>query len=133
MKLIGFTNFFDDKYHDIDCSDVNYDLAWSLTVDYMKEKGLRWNGFYHQNGRYGTPYFDTEQRLCLSLRGWGSLMVDVLNIPQDENDKNDMRYCKWAWNWNEVKDEVYLYPDEPTFQDDKELIKPLYVDDINQT
>ena len=47
MKLIGFTNFFDEKYQDMDYSDPNFDLAWNLTVDYMKKKGLKWNGFYH--------------------------------------------------------------------------------------
>ena len=123
MKLIGFTHFFDDKYKVINCFDPNYALAWSLTVDFMKEKGLKWNGFYHQSGQYGTPYFDTGQRLCLSLRVWGWLMVDVLDIPKDETEKNDMRYCRWAWNWNDEKDEVYLFPDEPIFIDYKEYLK----------
>ncbi|MCL2004094.1 MAG: hypothetical protein FWG72_08850 [Oscillospiraceae bacterium] len=98
MELLGFTNWHDEKYHAID-DQLEEDMAYEITVQHMRRHGYRFTGNYHQYGKYGTPYFDTNQKLCLSMRGWGSLMAQVLELPEDisENLGLDMSYCHWAW------------------------------------
>ena len=59
MKLIGFTNWQNEKYEDFT--------------------------------------FDTNKKLCLSYRGWGALMAQVLDIEKDESNGYNMSYCRWAW------------------------------------
>ena len=96
MKLIGFTNWQDEKYEEIEDS-AEEDLACDVVVQYMRQNGLKFSGFYHQDGEFGTPYFDTGKKLCLSYRGWGALTAQVLGVERDEVDGYDMSYCKWAW------------------------------------
>ena len=96
MKLIGFTNWHNEKYEEIE--DVTEeDLACDVVVEYMRQHDLKFSGFYHQDGEFGAPYFDTGRKLCLSYRGWGALMAQVLRIEADEVDGYDMSYCRWAW------------------------------------
>ena len=66
-------------------------------MEYMKAHNLRFTGEYHQYGKRGAPYFDTGQKLCLSMRTWGALMAEALYLPKDEKEGQDMSYCKWAW------------------------------------
>jgi len=67
MTLLGFTKWKDAKYEDID-DNAEIDIAWDVTVQYMKAHGLRFTGDYHQNGEYGAPYFDMGKKLCMSMR-----------------------------------------------------------------
>jgi len=69
----------------------------------MKEMGLKYTGTYHQRGKHGAPYFDNGKKLCYSLRCWGGLMAEVMNI------EGDMAYAQWAW-WN-PEEEVFPYDD----------------------
>lgn len=98
MELLGFTTWLDENYQEIEDS-VEEERAWQITVQYLKKHGYRFNGVYHQSGEYGVPYFDTNQKLCLSMRAWGALMAEVLNLPKKTNNKLglDMSYCYWAW------------------------------------
>ena len=108
MKLIGFTTWHDDNYQTIE-DFAEDDIAEKVTIEYMKEHGYKFTGTYHQNGEFGTPYFDTNKKLCLSLRGWGALMAKVLDLPTDINNELglDMSYCYWAW-W--ADDEECVFP-----------------------
>ena len=108
MMLLGFTNWKDEKHKGIE-DNAELDGAWVATVHYMKAHGLRFTGDYHQNGKNGAPYFDTGKKLCLSMRAWGALMAEVLDIPKDEKDGRDMSYCKWAW-W--ANSDEQILPDE---------------------
>ena len=67
MTLLGFTNWKDEHYEDIEYND-ELDIAWDVTVQYMKAHGLRFTGEHHQYGERGAPYFDTGKKLCLSMR-----------------------------------------------------------------
>ena len=98
MKLIGFTTWSDDRYQEIE-DQIEEEQAEEVTIKYMKEHGYRFTGIYHQKGDFGTPYFDTDQKLCLSFRGWGALMAKVLDLPEEVNNDLglDMSYCYWAW------------------------------------
>ena len=111
MELLGFTNWHDKKYHDIE-GQTDIDIAYGITVQYMKRHGYRFTGEYHQYGECGAPYFDTNQKLCLSMRGWGALMAQVLDLPEDIDGKLgiDMSYCHWAW-WAEP--EKFVLPIAP--------------------
>ena len=93
IKLIGFTNWQDEKYEDIE-DFAEEDLACEITIQYMRQHDLKFSGFYHQDGEFGAPYFDTGRKLCLSYRCWGGLMAQVLGLERDEVDGYDMSYCK---------------------------------------
>jgi hypothetical protein len=98
MELLGFTNWHDEEYREIeDLAEI--DVAYDVTVRHMRQHGYKFTGDYHQYGEKGTPYFDTNQKLCLSMRVWGALMAEVLGLPENMDDKLkiDMSYCHWAW------------------------------------
>ena len=99
MKLIGFTNWKDERYIAFEYPEdrTEEEEAWVLTVKYMRNHGLRFPGYYHQGGDYGAPVFDNGKKLTVSFRGWGSLMAEVLELSKDEKDGRDMSYCDWAW------------------------------------
>jgi hypothetical protein len=109
MELLGFTEWHDEKYQEIE-DFAEEERAWEITVQYMKQHSYRFNGFYHQNGEFGTPYFDTMKKLCLTIRSWGALMAEVLDIPKDEQNGRDMSYCYWAW-WAELDE--FVLPNQP--------------------
>jgi len=98
MKVIGFTNWLNENYAEIDDFDPAFNLAWDVTVQYMRRHRFKYTGTEHQEGTFGTPVFDTNQKLCLSCRAWGALMAEVLELPKDEENGHDMSYCCWAWD-----------------------------------
>lgn len=108
MTLLGFTNWHDEKYTRIE-DDAEWEIARAVTVQHMKTHDLRFTGDYHQNGERGAPYFDTGKKLCMSMRAWGSLMTEVMDIPKEEANGRDMSYCEWAWVANEGEE---VLPDE---------------------
>ena len=110
MDLLGFTNWSDDRYQEIE-DHAEEEHAWQVTVQYMKKHGYKFTGTYHQNGEYGTPFFDTKQKLCLSLRTWGALMAEVSELPKDTDNKYglDMSYCHWAWL---AEPDEFVLPDQ---------------------
>ena len=111
MKLLGWTNWNDEDFEDI--GDEGF--YEPLIIEYMKEHGLRFSGDYHQHGEFGVPYFDNGKKYATSLRSWGALMAEVLNIPPvyetrgyiESNGKKvtpnkyetsiNYNYCSWAW------------------------------------
>jgi hypothetical protein len=57
MKLVGFTNCEDKNFQDIEDDSSNYDLAWNLTIEHMKQNGLKFSGVYHQTGEFWHTLF----------------------------------------------------------------------------
>lgn len=55
--------------------------------------GYRFTGGYHQNGKYGVPIINDKYVIHYTQRGWGDIMADALNLP----DEDGYAYCKWAW------------------------------------
>lgn len=109
MELIGFTSWHDEHYKFIgDFEDENLEeneiqwmkyeetmAAWKATVSYLRCHGIKFSGIYHQEGRYGVPYFDNGKKLCLDNQSWGYLMEEVLEMKQDCIE--DMPWCKWSY------------------------------------
>ena len=81
MKLIGFTSWHNENYKFIgdledeqfgenDIQWMNYEetmTAWEVTVLYLRCHGIKFSGIYHQNGRYGVPYFDNGKKLHIPV------------------------------------------------------------------
>ena len=103
MKLIGWTQWFDPNYSE--CVE-NIELAIEVTIAYMKEKGLKFSGPYHQDGRHGVTVFDNNEKLCVSQRRWGGLMADVMDLDMFEL----FSYTAWAWYCPGGEEEIF--PDE---------------------
>ena len=103
MRLIGWANWHDPNYAE---SVENKELAIELTIEYMKEMGLKFTGTYHQEGQYGAPVFDNDEKLCLSQRGWGELMVYVMDL-----DVFDF-FTYLVWAWFTPHGEEQIFPDE---------------------
>lgn len=124
MELIGFTSWHDENYKFIgDLEDENlgeneiqemkYEetmAAWKATVSYLRCHGIKFSGIYHQEGRYGVPYFDNGKKLCLDIQSWGYLMEEVLEMKQD--CIADMPWCKWSY-WAEPNEFVLPYKETP--------------------
>jgi hypothetical protein len=45
----------------------------------------------------------------MSMRAWGALMAEVLELPKAEKEGRDMSYCEWAW-WANPDEQIL--PDE---------------------
>lgn len=107
MKLIGWTDFDDNTYERV---DKNFEIYIFLIVAHMRKYGLQFGGDYHQFGKYGAPYFDNGKKYCTSLRSWGSLMVEVLNIPPRYNELGyNYNYVDWSGLF-ETDEELCVYP-----------------------
>ena len=84
--------------------------AWKATVSYLRCHGIKFSGIYHQEGRYGVPYFDNGKKLCIDNQSWGYLMEEVLEMKQDCIE--DMPWCKWSY-WAEPNEFVLPYGETP--------------------
>lgn len=99
VKFLGWT-YFGDGYHSIgeqlqDCIDFRSlyskfkdaasaekhrkleaiaEECYDVLIERCKEKGIKFDGEYHQNGEYGCPVFETEfgpLKYDFTFRGWG--------------------------------------------------------------
>lgn len=110
MQLIGFTSWHNENYSFIgnleddnlaekDIEWINYEeklMAWEVTVHYLRHNGIKFSGIYHQEGKYGVPYFDNGKKLCLDIQSWGYLMAEALALKQD-GIESDMTWLKWSY------------------------------------
>lgn len=132
-KFLGWTYFGDSSYSSIgdlilDCVDFRTqqfkdaeskekrekliaisEECYDVLVKRCKEKGIKFDGGYHQNGDYGCPVFETEFGALkddFTFRAWGQVMADAGFAKS---------YIDWAWNSpgksvmpNEVEDKEFL-------------------------
>lgn len=101
FKVIGWTDYSNKKYADCDFCYSIYDAV----ADELYAKKYIFDGSAHQNAKWGCPVLNNGKKFCLSMRGWGGLMAEVVNrdgsnydymdfymdIPQEiyEGDKKD--------------------------------------------
>lgn len=71
--VTGWTYWGDDNYIDISDYDFYLDIK-NIVVKEIREKGYYISGFYHQDGKYGTPIINNKYILTCSYRGWGDVM-----------------------------------------------------------
>ena len=90
-KVIGWTNYDNEKYPCFDGSDDEYAAAYSAVVDEIRAKGYRFSGDYHQEGESGCPVLNDGTLFILSMRGWGALMSEAV----DPDNSERMAYMDW--------------------------------------
>lgn len=90
-KVIGWTNYDNEKYPCFDGSNDEYAAAYSAVVDEIREKGYRFSGDYHQWGESGSPVLNDGTLFILSMRGWGALMSEAV----EPDNSDSMAYMNW--------------------------------------
>ena len=121
MKIIKWSNW-DDDYVDRYAKNNGHlpfysDEQYDCVITAIREAGYKFSGDYHQNGDYGTPYFDNGIPFVLSQREWGDVMAKAWpeiikewreSIPEKDRFSN-MDYIAFAWYNNKI-DKYYNYP-----------------------
>lgn len=90
-KVIGWTDYDNEKYPDFDEYGGDYGSAHSAVIDEIREKGYRFSGDYHQYGESGCPVLNDGTRFILSMRGWGALMSEAV----EPDNSDSMAYMNW--------------------------------------
>ncbi len=85
FKVIGWTDYSNKKYADCDFCYSIYDAV----ADELYAKKYIFDGSAHQNAKWGCPVLNNGKKLCLSMRGWGGLMAEVVNRDGSNYDYMD--------------------------------------------
>ena len=85
FKVIGWTNYSSRKYKECIFSYSIYDAV----ADELYAKKYIFDGSAHQNAKWGCPVLNNGKKLCLSMRGWGGLMAEVVNRDGSNYDYMD--------------------------------------------
>lgn len=91
LKITGWTNFDNEKYADVLVeNDEQYEKIKNMIVEEIKNKGYKFDGYYHQHGIFGVPVFNDKFKMTFSMRTWGTIMSEALG--------NKYSYLDWAWS-----------------------------------
>ena len=94
FKVIGWTDYSDEKYTSIDGSVA----ANQAVITELREKGYRFGGDAHQERRGCCPVLNNGAKVCYSMRGWGAIMAEALGINTDK-----YAYMEWYMDgWTRV-------------------------------
>lgn len=85
FKVIGWTDYSSRKYKECNFSYSIYDAV----ADELYAKKYIFDGSAHQNAKWGCPVLNNGMKLCLSMRGWGGLMAEVVNRDGSNYDYMD--------------------------------------------
>lgn len=110
MKIIGWTNWEDPRYKEIDFRFLNMeecDRIFRTVSDELSRRGYCFSGDYHQNGDYGVPILDDGRKVCVSCRNWGHIMA---NAHPNKIHDYELKYIHWAWFAPEK--EIYPIPED---------------------
>ena len=91
FKVIGWTDYSDEKYPSIDGSVA----ANQAVITELREKGYRFGGDAHQEKRGCCPVLNNGAKVCYSMRGWGAIMAEALGINTDKYA--DMEWYMDGW------------------------------------
>lgn len=109
LKFYGWTDF--DNYNYLDFEKENFpnlsmDQLMELSekirhvvVDHIREKGIKFDGGYHQNGDDGCPLVQVGNKIVretCTFRFWGGIIADA---------GYGESYIDWAWS--DAEDPVY--------------------------
>lgn len=94
MIVTGWTDWEDLRFKSVDdMNDEEYDEAYNAVVKELREKGYKIAGNSHQYCNNCCPIIDNKYIYCVSMRSWGKVMAEALNIPNEDG----YAYCMWAW------------------------------------
>ncbi len=98
-KVIGWTDWEND---DIECGSATYAVCNAI-IDCIKEKGLCFSGYHHQECFCCVPVLNDGKKRLFSQRGWGKLMAEAHGFfgPFD--------YSNFAYRFG--KDDGLIMPD----------------------
>lgn len=117
LKVIGWTRYDDSKYPTSE-SSVAVDDA---IITELREKGYKFGGDSHQNEDCCCPVLNNGKKALFSMRGWGKLMAQALEIDS---------YMEWymdGWLHKEIGNDDGTFPEcvYPRQGVDEALISPL--------
>ena len=109
MKVTGWTTFSDDRYIDeTEMTEDEYQEARKTVIEEVRNKGYKFNGYYHQNGY--APVIDDKYIFTCTYRGWGMIMQEAYDLPNEDG----FGYCIWAWS--APNDETIILPKELDYE-----------------
>ena len=89
---------------------------YKCVAEAAKSAGYRFPGDYHQEGKYGVPYFDNGIQFMVSKKEWGTIMAmawpEVIEEWRNQNPirkHENLDYVAFAWYSEELKNK-YVYP-----------------------
>jgi hypothetical protein len=96
MKVVKMIAWEDaQKYPQCDEQD-NYKDFWDCVKNFLIEKNIKFNGYWHQGWKYGAPLVEYEGKIyafAVSMRRWGQIMADAF----DPGNKDPLSYVDWAF------------------------------------
>lgn len=95
FKVIGWTDYSSRKYKECNFLYSIYDAV----ADELYAKKYIFDGSAHQNAKWGCPVLNNGMKLCLSMRGWGGLMAEVVNRDGSNYDYMDF--------YMDIPEEIY--------------------------
>lgn len=101
MKIVGWTEFDNSQYEDMFPIGGSYtmeevDEAKDIIAKELRDKGYKFNGYYHQDGDYGVPIFENGEAFRCTFRTWGGIMARA--YPDEIDNSDGLGYCDWAWD-----------------------------------
>ena len=79
-KVVGWTDYFEDDYPAREgCPEVD-----RAVIAELREKGYKFDGFQHQYSRNCAPVLNDGTKVLYSMREWGAIMAEALNIDNSD-------------------------------------------------
>jgi hypothetical protein len=100
MKIIGWTDFDNPQYKEMypiggfGTVEQHEEIA-NIIAKELRDKGYKFNGYYHQGGDYGVPIFDNGMTYQCTFRTWGGIMARA--YPDEIDNSDGLGYVEWAW------------------------------------
>ena len=112
MKVTGWCKYKSNiynSYKELDSitednliKEYNGEDVEECIIKELKDKGIRFDGPYHQNGDYGIPIIDDKFVVMGSYRWWGALVAEADGL------KRDFAYMDWYMVDEEQEKKVCL-------------------------
>jgi hypothetical protein len=97
MRVVKMIGWEDSKNYPQCDEQNNYKYFWDCVKEFLVEKNIKFNGYWHQGWKYGTPLVEYEGNLfafAMSMRRWGRIMADAF----DPDNKDPLAYVDWAFS-----------------------------------
>ena len=100
MKIVGWTYYENPQYEEMfpignSCTIEQIEEVKDIIAKELRDKGYKFNGYYHQDGDYGVPIFDNGMTFTCTFRTWGGIMARA--YPDEIDNSDGYGYLVWAW------------------------------------